>query len=866
MKEEKPFALRFLRSFCPPYLREEIEGDLLQRFERDVKVFGRPGAIRRLTWNTLRFFRLGILLRNKFSTMFFNNFMLTNYLKVAIRVMVRNKAFTAINVFGLTLGISGALLLFTWIQKEFTYDQFHADSDRLFKMWNRANNNEKISCWDVTPMILAPTLQEKFTSVESAISYAEWGDQFLFTVGEKRIMKSSGVYTQPTFLTMFSFPMLKGDPKKALQDPASIVISEKFASELFDGKEAFGELLTILASGQRFTFTVTGVIKDLPGNTSFNFDYIIPLAFLEGLWGGREENWANNSVGTFVKLKAGVDVADFNNQIKDLVRSNHKNGKHMEVFAYPLTNMRLYARFENGLPAGGRIEIVRLLGILGVSLIVMACINFINLSTARAQRRTKEVAVRKVTGAARRTLAIQFLFETILIVFVATIFSIGIAWLALPLFNNLVSQQLRLELFNPIFWMVAIAFVLITGVLAGSYPAFYLAAFKPIGILKGLKLSSKSIGRTALVVVQFGFAVMLVVSAVVVHRQILFVQHRDAGYNKDNLIYQYLTGDLGKNYEAYKNELIQTGVAESVTKTSSAITQRWSNTSGIGWRDKDPENKTLFERFYVDTDFSKTAGLTVLAGRDMDLTKFPSDSSSVILNEAAAHAMGFRDPLGEIITDGQREWKVIGVIKDFILTSPFQKVEPILIFGCKDGWAFNAVHIKLNTKNAATDNLDKLTQLSRKYNPEFPVEYQFVDQEYKSKFANLEATRKITMVFTLIALVIAGLGLLGLSTYMIETRVKEIGIRRVMGGSVLRITSLLSFTSIKPILISILLFSPAAWYAMRWWLNSYAYRVELSIWIFLTAAISIIFLALVVIGGQTIHAAKANPVDSLRNE
>ena len=540
--------LQFLKWFCPPNLYESIEGDLREQWEADVHEGNVSQANRKLIWNIVKFFRPGIVLRNRFVFKLFENFMILNYFKVAWRVMFRNKMYSAINVFGLALGMTGALLLFLWITREFTYDQFHADKDRIYKAWNRANNNGNISCWDVTPRILAPTLLEQYASVEAATSFAGWGDQLLFTVGEKRLLKSSGAYTDPDFLTIFSFPMIKGDSRSAMKEPASIVLTESFAHELFGDKDPFGETLSIGASGHSFLLKVTGILKDLPSNTDFDFEYLIPFQFVDDLQGGREENWGNNSVSSYIKLKQEADVNLFNQEIKDIVKKNRKD-TDIEVFLYPLTKMRLYSRFENGLPAGGRIEIIRMLGILGVCLIIIACINFINLSTARAQRRSKEVAIRKVAGAFKHSLVFQFLCESILTALAAGLFSLLAARLMLPFFNNLIGQQLSLDFTNIYFWMSGFAFIIFIGLLAGSYPALYLSAFRPVRILKGLSItaSSRSMLRTLLVIVQFGFAVTMIIATIVIHKQISFVQNRETGYAKENLVYQYMTGDMSKN-------------------------------------------------------------------------------------------------------------------------------------------------------------------------------------------------------------------------------------------------------------------------------------------------------------------------------
>ena len=860
-------ALRMLSWFCPGHLYEEIEGDLIQQFSRDLKRFSEGRSRRRFYWNMIRFFRPGILLRNKPTTRLTSLDMFTNYLKVAFRVMLRNKGYSFINLFSLALGITAFAFLFLWIQNEFTYDQFHADKDRIYKAWNRVEANGKINCWDVTARVLAPTLNEEYSGVESAVSYTAWGEQHLFVRGDKRLIKTSGAYADSTFLTMFSFPLIKGDARTVFQNPQSIVITESFARELFGDEEAFGENVYIGEGGDGLSLTVTGVLKDLPHNTDFHFEYMIPYSLVEK-FNGKEVYWGNNSVYTFVKLKAGVDIGSFNEQVKNIVKTHTKDNDEHEVFLYPLTKMRLYSKFENGVPSGGRIEIIRLMGILGVCLLVIACINFINLSTARAQRRSKEVAVRKVTGAFRNSLVGQFLCESILLAFGAGMLSLIAVYLGLPFFSRLINENLTLQFSNLNFWIGGISLILIVGILAGSYPALYLSAFKPVKILKGMAISTsgKSLIRSVLVVIQFGVAISLIVSVFVVQRQINYVQNRDTGYDKKNLVYQYFTGTLRKNYESYKNELLQLGAAESITKTSTPITNRWSNTDGIEWEGKDPNDKTLFERIYEDNHFATTAGLTVIRGRDMDLEKFPTDSTAAVLNEAAVKAMGFADPIGQIIKDNGIEWHVIGVVKDFILTSPFNKVEPVILFGCKQSWPFAVAHIKLSSSKSTQESIAIMADLAKKYNPDYPFEYEFVDVAYARKFANLEATRMITILASFLTILIAGLGLLGLSTYLVEVRVKEIGIRKVMGGSVLSITNMLTWASIRPILFAVLIFGPQAWFAMNWWLSSYPYRISIGIFTIPLAALTIIFLAVLITTTQTIRAAKANPVNSLRSE
>ena len=757
--------------------------------------------------------------------------------------------------------------IFIWLQQEFSYDQFHEHKDRIYKVWNRDVSNGKVNSWDVTPRVLATTLKEEYSAVESAISYAAYGDQLLFIQGDKRLVKMSGVYADESILTLFSFPLKKGNVKTAFKDPMSIAITESFSRELFGDKEAFGETVIIGEGTESFSVVVTAVLKDPPSNTDLKFEYIIPFTLLD-MVNGKGTSWSNNSVATYVKLKEGTDLSYFNEQVKEIVRKHYKDAGQREVFLYPLTKMHLYSRFENGVVVGGRIEILRLLGILSICLLIIACINFINLSTARAVRRAKEVAVRKVTGALRNSLIGQFLCESMLLTFGAGLLSLLAVYIGLPFFNKLINQQLTLEFANLNFWFVEFALVIIVGLLAGSYPAFYLSAFRPVKILKGTMLSQtgKNWFRTALVVFQFGMAIVLLVSVFVVQRQINYVQNRDVGYQKENLVFQHMTGTLGKNYEAYKNELLQRGVAQSITKTSAPITNRWSNTDGIEWHGKDPQNKTLFERIYVDQLFATTAGLTLVLGRDMDLQEHNTDSAAVLLNETAAKAMDFEDPIGEIIRDNGREWHVIGVVKDFILTSPFKNVEPVILFGCQQSWPFSVVHIKLNPTKPLRESIHQMSVLSKKYNPDYPFDYEFTDVAYARKFADLETTRTITLLVSFLTVAIAAMGLLGLSTYMIEARVKEIGIRKVLGSSVLGITKILTWSSLRPILIAVLIFGPQAWYAMNWWLSSYPYRISVGVLTIPLATTAVIVLAILVIGIQTIRAARANQVESLKNE
>lgn len=861
------WVVRVVRLVCPPRLYEEIEGDLIQRFDRERATLGDRRAHRRLTWSAIRFLRPGIVLRNQWNLNITSLTMILNYLTIAVRIMKRNMGYTVINVLGLTLGITGALLLGLWVANELSFDQFHQDGDRLHIVWNREKQQGgDVSVWSATPRVLATTLQSGYSAVEHAASYANYSDSYLFTVGDRRILKNRANFVDPEFLAMLSFPLIRGDSKTALGDPNSIVLTESFARQLFGEQDAFGGEITVSQGEYKIPFTVKGILKDLPSNTDFTFDFLLPFSFIESNF-GKEENWQNNSVVTLVKIKDGVAASSLNDQIRDLKKKNIK-GEETELFLYPLERGHLYSRFENGVPAGGRIEIVQMIGLLAVILVLIACINFINLSTARASRRTKEVAVRKVTGAFRAALVFQFLCESILVASLAGIISLGAVYFLLPAFNALIQQSLSIDLTSLVFWLSIGITILVVGLIAGGYPALYLSSLSPISIFKGgwLDLSRSRI-RSVLVVLQFGFALTLIVSTFVVFKQTKFLQQRSVGYDRANLIYQYLTGNLGANFAVYREELLATGFVESVTNASSPITQRMSSTSGMYWKGKDPDNNTTIERFSVDQHVSATMGVKIVRGRDLDLEKFPSDSTGALINEAAADLMKLDNPIGEIIQDAGQEWHIVGVVKDFVFTSPYLRVEPIVMQGAKLGPHMAGVaHIRLNEQRSVRDAIDAISTVTAKLNPDYPFEYQFVDQEYARKFANEETTLSITTIFSGLAIFIGCLGLLGLSTYVIEARMKEIGIRKVMGASTVSVVRLLTQNSLRPIGWAIVLFSPLAWWAMNWWLQSYEYRTDISWWIIPVAALSLLLMAMTTVIFQIYKAAGTNPTVTLKAE
>lgn len=787
--------------------------------------------------------------------------MLKNYLKIAFRNLLRNKAFSIINIAGLAIGMASAMLILLWIQNEVSYDQFHEKKDRIYEAWNRAHFSGKLQCWNTTPKVLARAVEKDIPEVEDAVR-VNWPSSFLFSIGEKRLTVQGNI-VDSNFFRVFSFPLIKGNSNLALMDMHNIVLTQKLAKKLFGDEDPMGKIIKI---DNQDNFTVTGITNDLPNNTRFNFEYLIPWSYMR-FKGWDDDNWGNNSTRTYVLLKQNASFASANEKIRKIKnRYDSTEDKRWEMFLYPASKWRLYSNFKDGAESGGKIEFVRMFAIIAAFILLIACINFMNLSTARSEKRAREVGIRKVVGAQKGALVGQFIGESILLAFLAGILAIGIVELSLPGFNHLTDKKLFIDFANGSNWLFALSFIVLTGLVAGSYPAFYLSSFQPVRVLKGFFRSSKALvtPRKILVVLQFTFAIILIISTIIVRNQINFARSRDTGYDRSNLVYHFLTGDLEKNYELVKNELLSNGVAASVSKTSAPLTQGWSDTWDVKWAGKDPSDKTDFDIFNADQDIVKTAGLQIIKGRDFNLKQFPTDSTAVILNESAVKAMGFKDAVGQTINNNDIEWHVVGVIKDFILQSPYYPMKPMVIQGGK-GW-FNVMHIKLNPANTTAQNLKKAESIFKKYNPEYPFEYKFIDEEYASKFEDEKRTATLTALFAGLTIFISCLGLFGLAAYMAQNRIKEIGIRKVLGASVANITTLLSKDFLKLVIISLVIASPVAGYVMYKWLQDFPYRVTIGWWVFIVAGFAATGIALFTVSFQAIRAATANPVKNLRTE
>ena len=786
--------------------------------------------------------------------------MFTNYLKIAWRNLLRNKGFSVLNIVGLSIGLAVTALILIWINFELGFDKFHEKTDRIYQVNNQYPVEGEIWTWNSTPKIMASVIEKDYPEVEGVSRYF-YETPFLFSRDEKRI-KSTGTIVDPDFLKMFSFPLVEGDIETVFEEVNSVVITQKFAAKMFGDESPMGKIVKV---DNVDNFKVTGILEDLPENTEFTFEFLMPWAYLKQKdWD--DENWGNNSIATYVLLKEGTDYAVFSEKIKSLRKNYDQESPEMETLLYPFSRTWLYNEFENGKEIGGRIALIQMFGIIAAIILIIACINFMNLSTARSEKRAKEVGIRKVIGAEKCSLVAQFLGESILISCISGMLAFLMVMLTLPQFSIFVDKPLSLDVTTPLFWLSAVGMILFTGILAGSYPALYLSGFKPSAVLKGTfkKMNGTVTPRKVMVVLQFAAAIILITASIIVTQQLQKVQDRQSGYIKNNLIYTIMEGDVEQNYMLIKEELLTSGTATSVTKTSAPITEGWSNTWGFEWTGKEEGNKTIVQRFIADDAIAKTTGIELIEGRDFDLKKYPTDSTAAIINEAAVALMNFDEPLGQIIKDNGIEWHVVGVAKDFVLNSPFQKIQPMVIEGAK-AW-FSVIHIKFNENLETTELLAQTDAIFKKYNPEYPFSYEFVDQEYAKKFDDEKRTGQMVTLFTLLTIFISCLGLFGLASYMAENRIKEIGVRKVLGASVRSITTLLSVDFLKLVLISIVVAIPVSWYVMSDWLEGFAYRITISWWIFVLAGFSALIIAFVTVSFQAIRAARANPIKSLRTE
>ncbi|NML38151.1 FtsX-like permease family protein [Chitinophaga sp. G-6-1-13] len=786
--------------------------------------------------------------------------MFRNYFNIAIRNLFRNKGFSLINIGGLAIGMASAILILLWVKDEVGYDRFHSKSDRLYQVWSNDSIQGKIRSMAITPEIMAPSLKTDYPEIEEA-TRVRWTRNLLLAPQQDRKLMSAGAVVDPGFLSMFSFPLLAGNEQTVLKDPNNIVITEKLAQKLFQHDDPIGK---IIKAGS-VDYTVSGILKNLPDNTQFSYAEYLLSYEKETLAGHIDKDWSNVSVSTFALLRPNASMEVINRKIRRIA-PEHAKDAGTESFLYPVSRLRLYDHFENGIPVGGRITTVRTFFLVAMIILLIACINFMNLSTARSGKRSKEVGVRKAVGAQKHSLILQFLTESITLAVIAGLIAWLIVAISLPAFNQITGKQLHLEYSNPYYWLSGIGFIILTGTLAGSYPAFFLSGFKPVSALKG---SNKGVHtlitpRRALVVLQFTFAIVLIICTIVVTKQIRYGENRKTGIDMDNLVHVFLNDEMNKNFHLIKQELIASGYATSVSKVMSPLSENWAYGLSLRWKGKPENMKVQVNRYTSEGDLVKTAGMRLIQGRDIDLKQYPTDSTACLINEAAVKLMGFKDPIGQEIFDDPDNFHVVGVVGDFIQESPYMPVKPIIIKGPKS-WT-GTVLVKLNDQQPLAANIAGMEKVFKKYNPAFPLEINFAHDAYASKFGNEQFTGKLAAIFAGLTIFISCLGLFGLAAFMAESRFKEIGIRKVLGASVSNIVVLLSGDFVQLVVIAVLIASPVAYWISQQWLKEFYYRITPGIGIFIAAGMLAIIIALLTVSSLAIKAALANPVKSIKPE
>ena len=789
--------------------------------------------------------------------------MLLNYLKIALRNLQRNITYSFINIFGLSIGIACSILIMLWIADEYQFDRFHERRENLYKVMMNQTFSGQRGSQTALPYPLKEALPEHSQKIKYSVM-TNWGEGFLLTVGENKITKV-GLAVSEDFLKMFTFPLIQGDANTALNDPNSIVLTENVATALFGDEDPLNKFVKL--DNER-ELKVTGVMKNFPDQTSFsNYHYLIPFAYYESImqWvRNSRDNWQNNSFQMYVELEPGSTQEEVTAAIRDIVKKKVQDTiPNPEVFLHPITDLRLYSKFENGKATGGMIEYVKLFGAIAIFVLLIACINFMNLATARSEKRAREVGIRKSIGSRKKELIFQFLGESILITTFAFLWAIVLVEVSVPLYNTLVSKKLFIDYSNPYLWAGAVILILITGTLAGSYPAFYLSSFQPVRVLKGKIQTGKyaSLPRKILVTLQFGFSIFLIIGTIVIYQQIMHVKDREIGYDRENLMMVWTNNELESSYQTIKNELIATGAVKSVTKSNSPITSIFSN-NVVEWPGMTPGTRVIFTTIATEYDYVQTMGMKLIAGRDFS-SEF-NDSTSVIINQAAVDVMGLEDPIGSTINMWDDEWTIVGVTENVIMNSPYEPIAPMTVVFVPT-WT-STITLRLEKTADLPAAISKVEDVFKRLNPTYPFAYRFADVEFEKKFSSINLISNLAKVFAVLALTITALGLFGLAAFTAEQRSKEVSIRKVLGATVTGLVLLISKDFSRLVIISFVLFAPLAWWFLSGFLEQYPYRITIAWWIFPLAGLAALIVALIIVSTQALRAATSNPVNSLRNE
>jgi ABC-type antimicrobial peptide transport system permease subunit len=794
--------------------------------------------------------------------------MFSNYFKSAWRNFFRNKSHSFINITGLSVGMTVALLIGLWAWEELSFDKNFPNYDRIAAVMQHQTINGQTGSQEALPYPIGQALRTSYGQDFKYIAMSSWTNGHILANGETKI-NSAGNFTEPQITEMLSLKMLQGT-RAALNDYYSVILSATTAKTLFGNKDPLNQVIKI---DNKFEVKVAGVYEDLPFNSSFNnVSFFAPWKlYIDNLeWREKQTNpWSNNSFQAFVQIADGANMQQVSQKIRD-IKLQHASSEDAAlkpaVFLHPMSKWHLYREFKNGKNVGGRIETVWLFGSIGFFVLLLACINFMNLSTARSEKRAKEVGIRKAIGSQRRQLIAQFFGESLLAVFLSFLLTLIFVELALPYFNAVADKKIQLPLQNPFFWIMSIAFCLVTGLLSGTYPALYLSSFKPAKVLKGTFQPQRFAfaPRKALVVVQFTISTVLIIATIVVLRQIQFARNRPVGYSREGLVtVRVLTEEIHKHFSVVRAQLLVSGAVAEVAESSSPTTYIDEFDSGIEWEGKDPSLLADFGAIFVSPEFGKTVGWKLKEGRDFS-RQFSTDTSSIIVNESMKKFMGLQHPIGQIIRWNGKAYQLIGVVDDMVMQSPYDPTfRSVFIM---DGAAQQHIDIRINPAASTHDALSRIEAVFKKYNPAQPFTYQFVDDEYAHKFADEERMGNLSGFFAALAIFISCLGLFGMASFMAERRTKEIGVRKVLGASVFTIWKLLSKDFMMLMIIALVMATPLAYYMMSQWLQRYIYRTDMPWWIFALSSAGALLITLLTVSYESIKAATADPVRSLRTD
>ena len=873
--------LRFFRWYCDPKLMQYIEGDLVELYRERVTGKGKRQADIQFVIDVLLLCRPGIIRKRQQNDDLKTNFMFRSYFKIGWRKLLRNKGYSLINIGGLAIGMTVAMFIGLWVYDELSFNKYHKNYHHIAQVWGGGIDpgTSEIGGAYAMQYPVGTVLKNNYPQYFKHVLMAGGIGEYTLASGKSKF-NQKGQFIEGGVLEMLSLKMLKGS-YQSLNEPNSIVLSKSAAESIFGDEDPINKRLRI---DSRMEVEVTGVYDDIPQNNRFSeVQFFAPWSLFVSAneWTKqRVDDWDNRPFNIYVQLHANTSYKTVNNVVKDLYYKNvpadffkmiERNKPFVQLI--PMSTWHLYSEFKNGKPAEGRIMYVWLFGTVGIFVLLLACINFINLSTARSQERAREVGVRKAIGSGRSELIAQFLSESFLVVLLGFIVSIVLLLVLQQSFNDLADKNISLPFGNPLFWIFSTAFILLTGFISGLYPAFYLSSFQPVKVLKGVLRTGQLalLPRKVLVVIQFTVSVVLIFGTLIIYKQIQYSRDRPIGYNRESLITLPLNDPNYKGrQDVLRTELLNTGVVSAIATSSSPVTAIWNTTNGYEWSGKNPALDAEFAICNVSPEFGRAVGWQIVQGRDFS-KDLPTDSTeSIIINEAAARYMGFKDPVGKVLTDvdefGKLKWRkmIIGVVKDMVMESPYEPVRQTLYYFNKN--ASSILHLRINPSVSASVALPRIQAAIERVVPSALFDYQFVDEEYSRKFSQEERIGKLSGVFSVLAIFISCLGIFGLASFVASQRTKEIGIRKVLGASVTNLWRMLSKDFVILVLISCLIAIPIGYYLMSNWLGNFEYRTQISWWIFLTTCIAAVVITIMTVSFQAIKAAMMNPVRSLRSE